>query len=88
MEITSKDYLELRDRRILHITGVKNVINYCEYSITLEMSETQLSVEGDGLSITKLNLDDGEVDVEGLVYSMTYSDGEVKKSGVMSRLFG
>ncbi len=88
MDRIAKETVELKDRRSLRLNGVKNVLNYCEYSVTLEMSDTELTVEGDGLSITKLNLDDGEVAVEGLVYSLSYSDGTVKKSGIISRLFG
>lgn len=88
MDRTAKETVELKDRRSLHLNGVKNVLNYCEYSVTLEMPDNELTVEGDGLSITKLNLDDGEVAIEGLVYSLSYSDGEVKKSGIISRLFG
>ncbi len=88
MDRTAKETVELKDRHSLHLNGVKNVLNYCEYSVTLEMPDNELTVEGDGLSITKLNLDDGEVAIEGLVYSLSYSDGEVKKSGIISRLFG
>ena len=49
-----------------------------------------LMIQGEELHVTKLTVEKGEVEIEGLVYSMVYSDdGYMKgeKGGLLRRLF-
>ena len=85
-----KHMLTLIDRERLSITGVTEVFSFDEEVIELETGKGYLDIKGDGLHIIKMNIDDGEVIVEGTVEEMIYhsNQGQGKKKGaIMSKLF-
>ncbi|MFR4285126.1 MAG: sporulation protein YabP [Anaerobutyricum soehngenii] len=72
------------------ISGVKEVISFDPNEIILDTEQGMLMIQGEELHVTKLTVEKGEVEIEGLVYSMVYSDeggmtGE--KRGLLRRLF-
>ena len=72
------------------ISGVKEVISFDPNEIILDTEQGMLMIQGEELHVTKLTGEKGEVEIEGLVYSMVYSDeggmtGE--KGGLLRRLF-
>ena len=67
------------------ISGVKEVISFDPNEIILDTEQGMLMMH-----VTKLTVEKGEVEIEGLVYSMVYSDdGYMKgeKGGLLRRLF-
>lgn len=86
-----KTRLELFDRRILNLNGVKNVVSFYDESVVLELSDgVTLNIDGENLNITALNLESGEVCIEGFVGGINYSDSQNSAKGrsLFSRLFG
>ena len=82
--------LTLSDREKLSITGVTEVFSFDEEVIELETGKGYLEIKGDGLHIIKMNIDDGEVIVEGTVDELIYHDNQSqgkKKGAIMSKLF-
>ena len=72
------------------ISGVKEVISFDPNEIILDTEQGMLMIQGEELHVTKLTVEKGEVEIEGLVYSMVYSDdGYMKgeKGGLLRRLF-
>ena len=72
------------------ISGVKEVISFDPNEIILDTEQGMLMIQGEELHVTKLTVEKGEVEREGLVYSMVYSDdGYMKgeKGGLLRRLF-
>ena len=72
------------------VSGVKEVISFDPNEIILDTEQGMLMIQGEELHVTKLTVEKGEVEIEGLVYSMVYSDeggmtGE--KGGLLRRLF-
>ena len=72
------------------ISGVKEVISFDPNEIILDTEQGMLMIQGEELHVTKLTVEKGEVEIEGLIYSMVYSDeggmtGE--KGGLLRRLF-
>lgn len=68
----------------------KEVISFDPNEIILDTEQGMLMIQGEELHVTKLTVEKGEVEIEGLVYSMVYSDeggmtGE--KGGLLRRLF-
>ena len=56
----------------------------------ISLFKGMLMIQGEELHVTKLTVEKGEVEIEGLVYSMVYSDdGYMKgeKGGLLRRLF-
>ena len=78
--------ITLSDRRQLSITGVEDVDCFNEQVVVLQTPLGTLTVTGAGLNMSKLNLEDGRVALEGDVDALEYTGGR-KKGGVLGRLF-
>lgn len=77
----------LEGRRKMLVSGVENVESFDENMIVLYTTEGVLVIHGEELHIEKLNLDGGELNVEGHVDSLSYEDDEAPKGGLLSRFF-
>jgi sporulation protein YabP len=78
------------NRKNGNFTGILDVLSFDVSQILLETEMGMLSVRGKDLHVNRLNLEKGEVDLDGLISSLEYSDvpkpGE-KAAGVLGRLF-
>lgn len=79
--------ITLDSRRRLSITGVDEVESFDENAVSLSTQEGYLMVRGCDLHIEKLNLDGGELLVEGTIDSITYEEQTPRQSGLFGRLF-
>lgn len=64
----------LNNRNICNITGVVDVLSFDVNEILLETQQGMLMIRGNDLHVTKLTVDQGEVDVAGKIDSLTYSE--------------
>lgn len=82
--------LELDGRERLLVTGVEEVERFDEEEIVMNTTAGVLVVEGTGLHIGKLNLDGGELHVDGAIHTLLYEDRGPAGSqgGLLRRLFG
>lgn len=83
-DITNKSQnIILEDRTRLSISGVEQVANFNETLITLETIRGGLSIKGEELNISNLNLEEGKVTIDGQISSMSYNnkDGAMNKNG-------
>lgn len=91
LQQTSKNHkVTITGRRSILITGVNDVLSFDANEVLLETVQGILMVRGDELHVSRLSLEKGEVDVDGHVDSLTYSDGNgFVKSGetLFGRLF-
>ncbi|MGR6837177.1 sporulation protein YabP [Syntrophomonas erecta] len=82
--------LRLVNRGHMELTGVVNVNNFDEEEIILETGMGFLVIIGEHLHITKLNLDEGNVALEGNVHSLEYkeqgADLKAKSKNIINRL--
>ena len=84
--IQSNLYVENREK--LRLTGVTDVDNFDDYNISVKTQKGDLSIGGENLKISKLDVENGELHVEGLLHSLFYTDNAVQKnSGVFGKLF-
>ncbi len=79
--------IHIENRELVSITGVKDVGSFNETEIILMTDGGGLTVEGNDLHITKLNLDDGQIIVEGQLIALEYDDMPVQKGSLFSRMF-
>ncbi|MBR2895534.1 MAG: sporulation protein YabP [Oscillospiraceae bacterium] len=80
--------LELNGRQRLVVSGVEEVERFDEEEIVMRTSEGTLVVGGSGLHIGKLNLDGGELHVDGMVHTLLYEDSSTApQGGFLQRLF-
>lgn len=82
--------LTVEGRKAGTVTGVVDVLSFDLTEILLETEQGMLMIKGSDLHVNRLTLEKGEVDVEGKIDSLTYSDAAAKPTGtsILSRLFG
>lgn len=85
--IRKKHSLILEDRKTLTLSGVCDVCGFDEHSVTLLTSLGELTVKGDELRINNFNNGSGELNMEGEVVSLSYSESKKPEGGFFSRLF-
>ena len=66
--------LLLSNRRTGTISGVTDVISFDIAEILLETEQGMLTIKGADLHVNRLTLEKGEVDIEGRIDSMAYSE--------------
>lgn len=82
--------LMLSNRRTGTITGVSDVISFDITEVLLETEQGMLMIKGTDLHVNRLTLEKGEVDIEGKIDSLAYSDvTSYQKQGesLIGRLF-
>jgi sporulation protein YabP len=79
----------MRGRKLLEITGVKQVESFDNEEFLLETSMGFLSIRGEQLQMKNLDVDKGNVSIKGKVHDIVYLDeqhGE-KAKGLFSKIF-
>lgn len=85
---TGRHTLHMDEREKIRIGGVLEVQSFDEEGVLMETTCGLLLLRGAGLHIGKLDLDEGDVIVEGTIDSMTYSDGSLtEKHSILGKLF-
>lgn len=79
--------LTLRDRRFIQLTGVSDVISFDAGEIILETSLGLLMIKGNELHMSHLTLEKGEINVDGNIDSLTYSESQ-KASKQAEKIWG
>lgn len=81
----------LTDRKHLLVDGVEHVGNFNEKEISLVTNMGLLVLRGDGLHITQLNLESGNLAVEGRISTMEFTEhkgaGGFRGKGMLNRIF-
>lgn len=86
----SEHSVTLSGRNQMSLSGVKNVSTFDEDQVILETSLGYLYIGGQDLHVTMLNLDQGQVALEGSINSLEYkelgSDIKTKGKSILNRL--
>lgn len=82
--------LELDGRERLVVSGVEEVERFDEEEIVMSTTAGVLVVGGTNLHIGKLNLDGGELHVDGTIHTLLYEDNApaAGRGGFLRRLLG
>ncbi len=84
---TKQHAISLQQRALMQITGVTEVESFDEQSVVLVTDCGELTVEGEGLHVSTLDIAKGQVDVKGRVCALIYGDSAPARKG-RRRLFG
>ncbi len=81
--------LLLENRETLNVTGVENVDNFNDETVVLITNKGKLTIKGQKLNISKLNVDEGKLIVKGIIHGLLYSenDGQKEKTSFMKKVF-
>ncbi|MTI82127.1 MAG: sporulation protein YabP [Firmicutes bacterium] len=77
----AKHRMEMVDRKSLSLQGVQQVGAFDEQEVTLDTNMGYISIRGEGLHITQLNLDIGDLTIEGYIDAIEYIEGRSVKGG-------
>ncbi len=72
-KLTKSHKIVLSNRKGGNFTGVLDVISFDISEILLETEQGMLNVKGKDLHVNRLNLEKGEVDIEGVIDALSYS---------------
>ena len=78
--------LTLESRKHLTVTGVEEVMSFDEREITMRTGEGDLVVRGEGMTISKLNVEGGDVHIHGGIAELRYEEPAPARS-LWARLF-
>ena len=75
--------LHLEERRSAALTGVEEVLAFDETQVVLRTGSGEVALIGEGLHVTRLMMEEGQLTVEGKIDSFLYSSPRKGR-----RLFG
>ncbi|MBR2406127.1 MAG: sporulation protein YabP [Clostridia bacterium] len=79
--------LSLSERRVLSVSGVQDVDSFDDTTVVIYTELGELTVKGNSLHIQRLNVETGDLSLEGLVESLTYTEVHSRSGGFFGRLF-
>lgn len=83
--------ISLVNREVCAINGVSDVLSFDVGEVLLETEQGMLMIRGSELHVSRLTLEKGEVDIDGRIDSLTYSEQTAsagsKAESLLSRLF-
>lgn len=81
--------LMIENRQGGTVTGVTDVMSFDEKDILLITQAGKLTIKGEQLHVKRLNLEKGEVDIEGRVDSLLYLSKNMEKQNesIWKRMF-
>ena len=90
MEEQAGNKVALVDRKHLELAGVQHVERFNEEEITLDTNMGVLSLKGEGLHITRLDLENGSLTAEGFFTTMQFRESRpaLSKRGKGKNLWG
>lgn len=89
MEQNKKCNLSLENRKKLFLSGVEEVISFQDEKISLNTVLGNLTIKGNELKMSKLDVQIGDVIISGIISAMIYNEKNVKvtKESIIKKLF-
>jgi len=79
--------IHVDERARMSVTGVNDVESFNDQEVCLATEAGILHIDGNGLHITKLSLDEGHILLEGEIVAVEYEPLPVERRGLFSRVF-
>jgi len=82
--------LVVNNRETIELTGVLHVDSFDDEEVVVETEQGLLAIHGEDLHIKQLNLEKGELAIEGLLLELAYSDDKRYRDrgkGLFQRIF-
>lgn len=76
-----------KGRALGNVAGVTDVLSFDEDAVVLETEQGRMTVKGKNLHISRLLLEQGEVEMEGIVDSIVYAGSGAAKGSLLRRIF-
>ncbi len=76
----------LENRKSMSVSGVKDVDSFDENAVALFTELGNMLISGSDLHISRLNIENGEVIINGTIDSIVYRGDAAKKGSFLQRL--
>ena len=77
----------VEDRKRLSVSGVTDVESFDEETVALATELGELLIHGSDLHINRIDVESGDLSLEGEIISLTYTDNQPQTGGFFGRLF-
>lgn len=77
----------MENRRNLTISGVMDIDSFDEETVILFTDMGELTIKGKNLHINRIDVETGDLLMEGDIDSIFYTDNQPRKGGFFSKLF-
>lgn len=85
-ETNVKHNIIMEERNKITVSAVTDVESFDDNMVVLMTQRGELTIKGDSLHISMLNVDTGELVLDGEIFGLMYTKTEPKKS-VLGRVF-
>ena len=79
--------LILEERGSLTVTGVEDIDSFDDQTVVIYTGLGELTVRGNQLHIGRIDLQAGELELQGQVDALTYADQPAVRGGFFARIF-
>ncbi len=76
----------IEQRRKLNLSGVTDVVGFEDETIVLRTVMGSLTVKGEDLHIGSFSTSSGDIDIDGKIIALVYTDDDGGKGGFFRRL--
>ena len=84
--IYTQSNLYIENREKLRLTGVIDVDNFDDFNIGVKTHKGDIVISGNSLKIAKLDVESGELLVDGTINSLFYNESQTKSGSFFGRL--
>ncbi|MDR2909459.1 MAG: sporulation protein YabP [Oscillospiraceae bacterium] len=77
----------MESRRSLTVSGVMDIDRFDEESVIVFTELGELTITGKNLHMNKIDVDSGDLSMEGEIDSLSYSENRSQKGSFFSKLF-
>jgi len=85
--LMAKHKVIIEKREKLFITGILEVIRFDEDEIVAETDLGALLIKGENIHINALNLEKGELEVDGKINGLNYAEERIQTKNILEKIF-
>ncbi len=75
-------------RERLSVSGIREIVSFDESGVSVRTSCGDLAIDGEGIHISVLNIEKGELELQGKINGINYTDlGDGEHRSFLSRIF-
>ncbi len=81
--------VKILERNIIELSGINKIISFTSEEFLLDCCMGQIVIKGKNLEIMKINTEDGNTKIKGVINSLIYYDDKRKNKdeGFITKLF-
>ena len=83
----SESLLTLENRKLLKLTGVEKIFETNENKLQLKVAGSNLFIFGLSLSVEKLDVNSGILEISGEINELKYSEQNLSKTNFIKKIF-